>query len=134
MNVIQLPHKLKKIITEQSEKSNIEVGFILAGKDNKVEHIFNLTNTANSSTLLHISINEVNTINAHCKNHNIDIIGLFHSHLKSTASPSDTDIKMMKKSNDIFFIYSKLNKNMFAFTYKDKLESIEIVTIDTQKL
>lgn len=131
--IIFISKSIKNILFSCSDNESIESGFLLLGKikeDIFIERIVKLTNQNKSSNSFELDQKEINTIHQFSLNNNIEIIGFFHSHPTSTASPSKQDIESMKISDKIWFIYSKLNNNMFAFTYKDKLESIEIVTID----
>ena len=125
--MIFLPKKLQSILFYISEKSNIETGFILAGDNNIIERIFQLTNKNNSSTSFHIKQDQLKTVGEYCKKNNLEIIGFFHSHVKTTAYPSKQDLKAIENQSYVWFIYSKLNKNMFAYKYDDSLESLEIV-------
>jgi len=131
---IIISEKLFNIISLTSKNSNIEVGFILLGSkqdDIFIEKIVEMRNLNNSSNSFKLDQKEVDKTYQYSLNNNLEIIGFFHSHPTSTAAPSSRDIESMKVSDKIWFIYSGLNDNMFAFTYKDKLESIEIVTIYT---
>ena len=132
--MIYLPIKLKSILINTSKNSDIEEGFILVGTLNKIKRIFKITNKNNSNMSIRADPKEILCIEKYCDDNKLELMGFFHSHLYSTASPSRKDIELMKSSSQLWIIYSKLNNNMFAFTYKDKLESIEIFTIDTQKL
>lgn len=123
--MIFLPKKLQSILFDISEKSNIETGFILAGDNNNVQRIFQLRNKNNSSTSFHIEQNQLKTISEYCNNKKLDIIGFFHSHINTTGYPSKKDLSYMKR-NQIWFIYSKLNKNMFVYKKDKELESLEM--------
>ena len=54
---------------------------------------------------------------------NLEIIGIFHSHPKAEAYPSNTDKKFMKINQDeyIWIIYSGINKNFKAFNLESEI-------------
>jgi proteasome lid subunit RPN8/RPN11 len=56
----------------------------------------------------------------------LDIVGIFHSHPKSEASPSDTDVKFMKGNPVPWVIYSGLTKEMKAYLLNPEIIQIPI--------
>ena len=136
--MIIIPIEIKNILFKHSNNENGEVCFILLGniidESIDIQKAVKITNDSISLTTFKFKQCEVDRTCQYAIENNYDVICIFHSHPTSTAAPSKRDIESMKLSDKIWFIYSKLNNNMFAFTYKDKLESIEIFTIDTQKL
>ena len=56
----------------------------------------------------------------------LDIVGIFHSHPKSEASPSDTDVKFMKGNPVPWVIYSGLTKEMKAYLLDSEIIQITI--------
>jgi len=56
----------------------------------------------------------------------LDIVGIFHSHPKSEAAPSDTDIKFMKGNPVPWVIYSGLTKEMKAYLLNSEIIQIPI--------
>jgi proteasome lid subunit RPN8/RPN11 len=56
----------------------------------------------------------------------LDIVGIFHSHPKSEASPSDTDVKFMKGNPVPWVIYSGLTKEMKAYLLDSEIIQIPI--------
>jgi proteasome lid subunit RPN8/RPN11 len=56
----------------------------------------------------------------------LDIVGIFHSHPKSEASPSDTDVKFMKGNPVPWIIYSGLTKEMKAYLLDSEIIQIPI--------
>ena len=56
----------------------------------------------------------------------LDIVGIFHSHPKSEASPSDTDVKFMKGNPVPWVIYSGLTKEMKAYLLNSEIIQIPI--------
>ena len=54
---------------------------------------------------------------------NLEIIGIFHSHPKGEAYPSNTDKKFMKINQDeyVWIIYSGINKNFKAFILESEI-------------
>ena len=56
----------------------------------------------------------------------LDVVGIFHSHPKSVASPSSTDIKFMKVNPVPWVIYSGLTKEMKAYFLDSEVFQIPI--------
>ena len=54
---------------------------------------------------------------------NLEIIGIFHSHPKGEAYPSNTDKKFMEINQNeyVWIIYSGINKNFKAFNLKSEI-------------
>ena len=133
--MITIPDKLKSILIDSSNNTDIEIGFILLGSNDGdnyiIDRIVSINNASKSDHKFTPENEDIIKIQEYCVENGYNVLGFFHSHLYNTASPSRQDIELMKQSSQLWLIYSKLNNNMFAFTYKDKLESIEIVTIYT---
>ena len=126
--MILFPKGLQDILIEKSENSRHEVGFIILGEIQEniaVTQIIPITNKSPSYDSFIPYELELSIIRLYCQEEHYNIIGFFHSH-SSTAAPSKIDEKYMKELKNIWFIYSKLNKNMFAFKYENELESIQI--------
>ncbi len=56
----------------------------------------------------------------------LDVVGIFHSHPKSVASPSSTDVKFMKVNPVPWVIYSGLTKEMKAYFLDSEVFQIPI--------
>ena len=56
----------------------------------------------------------------------LDVVGIFHSHPKSVASPSSTDVKFMKVNPVPWVIYSGLTKEMKAYFLDSEVIQIPI--------
>ena len=52
---------------------------------------------------------------------NLEIIGIFHSHPKGEAYPSNTDKKFMENNPYVWIIYSGINKNFRAFILESEI-------------
>ena len=126
--IIKISKALRTVLYEYSENSLIEVGFaLLSDKKDEITKIANITNTSDSSGIFTSDVNQLLQIDQYCKENEYKVIGFFHSHINYTAYPSARDVGIMKEGNQIWLIYSKLNKNMFAYEFKDKLKSIYII-------
>ena len=61
----------------------------------------------------------------------LELIGVFHSHPHSIASPSQTDKEFMKLNGDIpWLIFSGLNQDLKAFIFNEDVEEIAIHVIE----
>lgn len=127
--IIIIPTPIKNTLIEYSNNEDIEVCFILLGNITEsinVKRIVKITNERYSSSSFKFKQSEADKTCQYAHENGYDIIGVFHSHPTASAAPSERDIESMKSSDMIWFIYSGINNNMFAFTHKDKLESIQI--------
>ena len=61
----------------------------------------------------------------------LELVGIFHSHPKSAASPSNFDKKFMKVNGDVpWIIFSGINTDFRAFILKQDMEEINIKIIE----
>ncbi|MCS5551868.1 MAG: Mov34/MPN/PAD-1 family protein, partial [SAR324 cluster bacterium] len=60
----------------------------------------------------------------------LELVGVFHSHPNSTASPSNLDKKFMKANGDIpWIIFSGINTDLRAFKLEQDMENTEEIKI-----
>ena len=60
----------------------------------------------------------------------IELVGIFHSHPKSAASPSNFDKKFMKVNGDVpWIIFSGINTDLRAFILEQDMENMEEIKI-----
>ena len=60
----------------------------------------------------------------------LELVGIFHSHPNSTASPSNLDKKFMKANGDIpWIIFSGINTDLRAFKLEQDMENTEEIKI-----
>ena len=60
----------------------------------------------------------------------LELVGIFHSHPNSVASPSNTDKKYMKVNGDIpWIIFSGLNTDLKAFMLEGNMEDMKEIKI-----
>ena len=118
----------KKILLDHSNKEEPnESCAILYGNRNGEENIVKemwLTENIDASPVEFTLSNE-QTLEMYKKSEelNLEIIGIFHSHPKGEAYPSDTDEKFMKINQDeyVWIIYSGINKNFKAFILESEI-------------
>ena len=65
----------------------------------------------------------------------LELVGIFHSHPKSAASPSNFDKKFMKVNGDVpWIIFSGINTDLRAFILEQDMENMEEIKIKIMEL
>jgi len=117
---ILLEHTLKE---EPNESCAILYGNKIEEK-NIVKEIWLTENIDSSPTEFTLSPEQTWEMDQKRKELNLEIIGIFHSHPKGEAYPSNTDKKFMENNPYVWIIYSGINKNFRAFILES--DTIEI--------
>lgn len=67
---------------------------ILAGKDQKIEKIYQMTNTDKSRVTYFMAPEEQLKVVKEIRNLGLEMVGIYHSHTESPAYPSAYDVKL----------------------------------------
>jgi proteasome lid subunit RPN8/RPN11 len=118
----------KKILSDHSlkEEPNESCAILYGEKiedKNIVKKIWLTENIDSSPVEFTLSYEQTLEMYKKSEEFNLEIIGIFHSHPKAEAYPSNTDKKFMKINQDeyIWIIYSGINKNFKAFNLESEI-------------
>ena len=131
MKEILIPDSfLADLMQHANEESPYEACAILLGNTDEetwqTTEIFLTENIDKSEINFTISNEQLLEGYKRAEEKGLDIVGIFHSHPKSEAAPSDTDIKFMKGNPVPWVIYSGLTKEMKAYLLDSEIIQIPI--------
>ena len=131
MKEILIPDSfLADLMQHANEESPYEACAILLGNTDEemwqTTEIFLAENIDKSEINFTISNEQLLEGYKRAEEKGLDIVGIFHSHPKSEAAPSDTDIKFMKGNPVPWVIYSGLTKEMKAYLLDSEIIQIPI--------
>ena len=130
MDEILLNQKQIDMLTQHSEKAGLsESCAMLLGTHNdqqwNVKEVL-LTRNAhnNSETSFIISPEELLEGHQLAEKKHLELVGIFHSHPNTAASPSNMDKKFMKINGDVpWIIFSGINMDLRAFILEEDMVS-----------
>ena len=127
MQKIILSKLQKKILLDHTckEEPN-EACAILYGNNNIVKEIWLTNNIDSSPTEFTLSPEQTLEMYRKCDELNLEVIGIFHSHPKGEAQPSNTDKKFMENNPYVWIIYSGIYKDFRAFILESDIVEIPI--------
>jgi len=79
---------------------------ILAGRDGKVEKVFNMANAQPNPVRYFMEPQEQFKVMKEIRNANLEMLAIYHSHVASEARPSATDIELAFYPNVSYLIIS----------------------------
>ena len=130
MDEILLSQNQKDTLIQHSEKAGLaESCAMLLGTHNEqqwnVKEVFLTRNAHNDSeTSFIISPEELLQGHQFAEKKHLELVGIFHSHPNSAASPSDMDKKFMKINGDVpWIIFSGINTDLRAFILEEDMVS-----------
>ena len=134
MDEILLNQKQKYALIQHSEKAGLaESCAMLLGTHNdqqwNVKEVLLTRNSHNDSeTSFIISPEELLQGHQFAEKKHLELVGIFHSHPNTAASPSNMDKKFMKINGDVpWIIFSVINMDLRAFILEeDMVGEIEI--------
>ena len=128
MDEILLNQKQKDALIQHSEKAGLsESCAMLLGTHNdqqwNVKEVFLTRNAHNESeTSFIISPEELLEGHQLAEKKHLELVGIFHSHPNTAASPSNIDKKFMKINGDVpWIIFSGINMDFRAFTLEEDM-------------
>ena len=130
MDEILLNQKQIDSLIQHSEKAGVaESCAMLLGTHNEqqwnVKEVFLTRNAHNDSTTSFI-ISPEELLQGHqlAEKKHLELVGIFHSHPDTAASPSSMDKKFMKINGDVpWIIFSGINTDLKAFTLEEDMVS-----------
>lgn len=131
--MIHLTKELFNQIAEHSRREfpNEACG-ILAGKEGRVEKIYEMTNTDKSPSTFFMDAKEQFKVMKEIRNLGLEMVGIYHSHVASQAYPSNHDVELAFYPEVSYLIVSledKDNPDIRSFKIKDGKISEEEVEI-----
>ena len=136
MDEILLSQKQKDTLIQHSEKAGLaESCAMLLGTHNEqqwdVKEVFLTRNAHNDSeTSFIISPEELLQGHQFAEKKHLELVGIFHSHPDTAASPSSMDKKFMKINGDVpWIIFSGINTDLKAFTLEEDMDTEKEVKI-----
>ena len=130
MDEILLSQKQKDTLIQHSEKAGLaESCAMLLGTHNEqqwnVKEVFLTRNAHNDSeTSFIISPEELLQGHQFAEKKHLELVGIFHSHPNTAASPSNMDKKFMKINGDVpWIIFSGINTDLRAFILEEDMVS-----------
>ena len=126
MQKIILSKLQKKILLDHTckEEPNEACAILYGNKieeENTVKEIWLTKNDTPSPIEFTLSAEQTWEMDQKRKELNLEIIGIFHSHPKGEAYPSNTDKKFMENNPYVWIIYSGINKNLRAFILQSEI-------------
>ena len=128
MDEILLNQKQKDALIQHSEKAGLaESCAMLLGTHNdqqwNVKEVFLTRNAHNESeTSFIISPEELLQGHQFAEKKHLELVGIFHSHPNTAASPSNMDKKFMKINGDVpWIIFSGINTDLRAFILEEDM-------------
>lgn len=129
---------LKKELLEQAVGQCIkefpnEACGILAGKEGKVERIYEMTNVDKSPATYFMDPKEQLKVMKETRNLGLEMVGIYHSHVASDAYPSAHDVELAFYPDASYVIISlkeKDNPSIRAFRIRDGNITKEEIKID----
>jgi proteasome lid subunit RPN8/RPN11 len=93
--MIEIKRKiLEEIFSHCLKEIPNEACGILAGRDARVEKVFNMTNTQPSSERYFMKPQEQFKVMKEIREANLEMLAIYHSHVASAAYPSATDVEL----------------------------------------
>ena len=136
MDEILLNQKQIDMLTQHSEKAGLsESCAMLLGTHNdqqwNVKEVLLTRNSHNDSeTSFIISPEELLEGHQLAEKKHLELVGIFHSHPDTAASPSSMDKKFMKVNGDVpWIIFSGINTDLKAFTLEEDMDTEKEVKI-----
>ena len=143
MEEILLNQKQVDVLMQHSEKSGVSESCAMlfgihSNQQWNVKEVF-LThnsygnNTGNGSPETNFIISPEQLLEGYqlAEKKQLELVGIFHSHPNSAASPSNTDKKYMKVNGDIpWIIFSGLNTDLRAFMLEENMEDMKEIKIE----
>ncbi|WP_100181802.1 Mov34/MPN/PAD-1 family protein [Candidatus Nitrosotenuis aquarius] len=128
---IILSQSQKQILIDHAKKyAPVESCALLFGKEESntstVKEIFLTKNTENSPVNFTISNEELLHGYQEAERKGLDVIGIFHSHPHSEASPSSTDKKFMMINPVVWVIFSNAHDQLNAFVLESEISPVLI--------
>jgi len=136
MDEILLNQKQVDVLTQHSEKAGLsESCAMLLGTHNdqqwNVKEVL-LTRNAHNDSETRFIISPEELLQGHqlAEKKQLELVGIFHSHPNTSASPSNTDKKYMKVNGDVpWIIFSGINTDLKAFILQKNMEEMKEVKI-----
>jgi|TARA_B110001454_G_C12314143_1_gene264945 proteasome lid subunit RPN8/RPN11 len=136
MQEILLNQKQVDTLIQHSEKAGISesCAMLLGTHDDQqwnVKEVF-LTHNAHIDSEISFIITPEELLQGYqlAEKKQLELVGVFHSHPNSTASPSNLDKKFMKANGDIpWIIFSGINTDLRAFKLEQDMENTEEIKI-----
>ena len=136
MDEILLNQKQVDVLIQHSEKAGIsESCAMLLGIHNdqqwNVKEVLLTRNShTDSETSFIISPEELLQGHQLAEKKQLELVGIFHSHPNTAASPSNIDKKFMKVNGDVpWIIFSGINTDFRAFVLEQDIENTEEIKI-----
>lgn len=131
MQKIILSKSQKIILKEhaQNEAPNESCAVLFGSTDGKtstVNEVFLAKNIENSPVNFTISNEELIKIYKIAEEKKTDVVGIFHSHPSSEATPSNTDKKFMETNPVVWIIFSGISETFRAFVLESDITEIPI--------
>jgi proteasome lid subunit RPN8/RPN11 len=93
------------VVQARSEHPNEACG-LLAGTNGTASKIFPMTNAERSPVIYRIDPKEQLRIFNEIEGHGLELVGIYHSHTRSPAYPSDTDVRQAFYPDAAYLIVS----------------------------
>ena len=109
---LRLPRDFADRIVDQarSEHPNEACG-LLAGADGTATKLFAMTNAERSPVIYRIDPKEQLRVFNEIEDGGLQLVGIYHSHTRSAAYPSDTDVRQAYYPDAVYLIVSLADTN-----------------------
>ena len=109
---LEIPTDIFEQILEQARaQAPIETCGILAGSDSKVEKLYKMTNTNQSSDHFMMKPEEQFKVVKDIRSAGLEMLAIYHSHPETPARPSAEDIRLALTPDVIYVIVSLQDAN-----------------------
>lgn len=112
MAVLNIPSDIfEKMVGQAKAQAPVEACGILAGKNNRVEKLYEMTNADNSNDHFMMEPKEQFAVAKDIRSAGLEMLAIYHSHLETAARPSDEDIRLALTPGVSYVIVSLQDSN-----------------------
>ena len=107
MDALEIPkHIFSQMLAQAREQAPFEACGILAGNDHRVERLYTMANTDESSDHFTMAPEEQFAVIKDMRSKGLEMLAIYHSHPASPARPSVEDIRLAFTPGVIYVIVS----------------------------
>ena len=137
MAALEIPRKIfSQMLAQAREQAPIEACGILAGTGDRVQQLYKMTNTDQSTDHFTMAPQEQFAVIKDMRTRGLEMLAIYHSHPASPAKPSEEDVRLAL-TNDVSYVVLSLQRptepEIRAFNIDDGVISeseLEIAEID----